>query len=95
MPASEVCMHMRVYDKYFDFEIVGSDYPMVQLYLVPESGESADRFVQPFSMPITLGEAGIRQQEGRLYYYPHEYRDSHPDCDEVANEVIPPSRVAA
>lgn len=92
MPASEVCLHMRVYDQYFDFEIVGDEYPMVQLFV---TDDETPRFTQMFSMPITLGEAGIYREGERLYFYPHEYRDKQERSDPVAAEVFEPVRAAA
>lgn len=92
MPHSEVCLHMRVADRYLDFEVIdgGSGYPMVQLYALPERGEQ--RFSRLFSMPITLGEAGIYRNgetgpyppEADCYYYPHEYQDDSPHSDPLA-----------
>ena len=88
MPFSEVCMHMKVADQYLDFEVVRSRHTlMVQLYLLPENGE--DRFLWPFSMPITTGEAGLYDAEAHgmetdkpHYYYPHELRD---EANEMAS----------
>jgi hypothetical protein len=57
MPWSEVCMHMRVAGLVLDVEIIGEQYPMAQLY----------RDGQPFSAPITLGEAGIHQDIDGFY----------------------------
>lgn len=94
LPASEVCLHMRVYDKYMDFEIVGDKYPGVQLYV---TNETTPRFTQQFSGSITLGEAGIFTDADGYYYYPHEYRDFSPTVDPVASEepITPQQRVAA
>lgn len=93
LPASEVCLHMRVYDKYMDFEIVGDKYPGVQLFV---TDDKTPRFTQPFSGSITLGEAGIFTDREGYYYYPHEYRDLSDTADPVASEEpITPQRVAA
>lgn len=61
MPYSEVCMHMLIAGKVFDFKIVGDRYPMIQL-LNPDGSQ--------FSGPITTGEAGVYSQDDRLFYYP-------------------------
>jgi hypothetical protein len=88
-------MHMRVSDKYLDFEVVdgGNGYPMVQLYSLPERGEA--RFSRPFSSAITTGEAGIYPNDGLYpseavgYYYPHELRDNNdPLADVVGNTTF-------
>jgi hypothetical protein len=50
MPYSEVCVHMRVAGKVMAVKDVGNG--MAQLY---------DEFGEKFSMPITWGEAGVRQ----------------------------------
>jgi hypothetical protein len=58
LPYSEVCMHMRVAGEVLEVELVGSAYPMAQLY---KDG-------QRYSAPITTGEAGIyRDYDGRYY----------------------------
>ena len=59
LPYSEVCMHMKVAGTKMLGELV-EDGRMVQLYNL--SGE-------PFSMPITRGEAGWDQQERRVWQY--------------------------
>lgn len=61
MPASEACMHMRISGKCMMFEIVGDQYPMVQLLRADGS---------MFSFPITTGEAGIYRDNRGMYYYP-------------------------
>ena len=61
MPWSEVCMHMQIADKVFDFVIVGEKYPMAQLM---QNGRE-------YSIPILLGEAGIyRRADNSMYYHP-------------------------
>lgn len=59
LPYSEVCMHMKVAGTQMLGELV-EDGLMVQLYNL--SGE-------PFSMPITRGEAGWDVQERRVWQY--------------------------
>jgi hypothetical protein len=61
MPWSEVNMHMGIAGNTMGFEVVGTPgNEMVQL-LLPDTG-------QPFSFPITPGEAGLyRDADGRLY----------------------------
>lgn len=58
MPWSEVCMHMRIAGQVLEVEIVGEQYHMAQLY---KDG-------QPFSAPVTTGEAGIYQDYDGRYY---------------------------
>lgn len=59
LPYSEVCMHMRVAGTQMLGELV-EDGRMVQLY--KPDGE-------PFSFPITRGEAGWDHQERRVWQY--------------------------
>lgn len=62
MPASEVCMHMRVYGKPMQAELLESG--MVQLF---------DLDGREFSMPITTGEAGVYGYQKVGYYAYTEY----------------------
>jgi len=59
MPASEVCLHMRVTDRVMDFELLSQR--SVQLY--NDDGTH-------FSSSITTGEAGIYEDSDGFYYYP-------------------------
>jgi len=61
MPYSEVCMHMRVAGKKMGFKVL--DNRMVQLMSLPD--------MKLFSAPITLGEAGIYEDNEGMYYYPN------------------------
>jgi len=62
MPASEVCLYMKLAGKVVMFELVGTGYPMIQLYRADGS---------PNSFPITAGEAGVYRDKASLcYYYP-------------------------
>jgi len=65
MPFSEACMWMKVAGKRMWFEVVGNEYPMVQLY-----NRDKDYKLQLFSFPITLGEAGVFQDSDGMYCYP-------------------------
>jgi hypothetical protein len=59
MPWSEVCIHMEIADKAFDFKFDEGGY-MVQLY---KDGRE-------YAGMITYGEAGIyRNEDGTFYYY--------------------------
>lgn len=65
MPASEVCMHMRIVGQRRVCEFVG-ERPMVQLYdQVSEIRDGVD--LKPFSAPILTGEAGIYTDEHGFY----------------------------
>lgn len=74
MPASEVCLHMKITDKPMIFELVSNR--AVQLYNMDGT---------PFSFPILTGEAGIftnyhKEDETHgevweFYYYPNELRE--------------------
>lgn len=78
LPHSEVCIHMRVTDKYMDFVVVSDR--AVQLY--NDDGT-------PFSSPILTSEAGLfSESEGCFYYYPHGYDTP---CDERAS--LPPEKL--
>ena len=61
MPYSEVCMHMRIAGQPFYVEPIMLDSGEgwycagAQLYTIPDN--------RPFSMPITLGEAGLDHTE--------------------------------
>ena len=62
MPASEVCLYMKLAGKVVMFELVGTGYPMIQLYRADGS---------PNSFPITAGEAAVYRDSAFLcYYYP-------------------------
>ena len=62
MPASEVCLHMRVTDRWMAVVVLEGGR-MAQLY---------DQAGQMFSGPITVGEAGIfRREDGTFYCYPN------------------------
>lgn len=84
MPHSEACMCMKIAGKYMDFEVVdgGEGRPFVQLF-VTEPG--TQRYSQPFSGPITTGEAGLFNTKGMFdtshpcYYHPHGYRHLEDD----------------
>lgn len=59
MPYSEVCMHLRIVDKQMECELLKGGW-MVQLYTPDDH--------QPFSFPVTCGEAGVfRDNDNRLY----------------------------
>lgn len=64
MPYSEACMHMRVAGKRMWFVLSKSENPSVQLYhrRTPVSQ------LEPFSFPITTGEAGV-YHEGTVEDY--------------------------
>lgn len=76
MPHSEACMHMQIADKYMDFEVIngGNGIAFVQLFV---TDPDVERYTQPFSIPITQGEAGLYPSQGVFdgklpcYYYPH------------------------
>jgi hypothetical protein len=57
MPWSEVCIHMRVAGQVLEVEIIGEQYPMVQLY----------RDGREFSAPVTTGEAGVYEDSDGFY----------------------------
>jgi hypothetical protein len=61
MPWSEVCMHMNIADK--------------MMVVEPQANGMAklmDSFGNPFSAPITCGEAGLYFDENGFYFYPEE-----------------------
>ena len=74
MPYSEACMHLKVAGKTMWFEIVGDEYPMVQLLerRGPDvkQGDVMITPLQVFSFPITLGEGGVFKDETGFYCYP-------------------------
>ena len=70
MPYSEVCMHMRVSGKVMVAEMISER--MVQLYKL--DGE-------PFSFPISTGEAGIFTPPEGSYYYPDDSK--RVDCPSI------------
>lgn len=63
MPYSEVCMHMRIAGKPMACKLVG-DRPMVQLYDITTR--------EPFSFPITAGEAGLYTDSDGEHYMVRE-----------------------
>lgn len=64
MPHSEVCTHMRIAGKMMECELVGER--MVQLYDAKTH--------QPFSAPITRGEAGVFE-DAQGPYIRYRYTD--------------------
>ena len=64
MPYSEVCMFMLIADKTMECELLNGGW-MVQLYTPDDH--------QPFSFPITRGEAGVfKDNDERLYVVKHD-----------------------
>lgn len=67
MPYSEVCMSMLIADKVMECELVNEW--SVQLYMPDDH--------QPFSFPITHGEAGIyKDDKERLYVVKHDNEEA-------------------
>lgn len=63
MPYSEVCMFMLIADKVMEVELLNGGW-MAQLY-TPDNHE-------PFSFPVTRGEAGVfKDDQNRLYVVKH------------------------
>lgn len=58
-PYSEVCMHMRVAGRRMGAELQPSGWS-VQLFTLDG---------QPYSAPITTGEAGFYHDQGKIYTY--------------------------
>jgi len=57
LPWSEVCMHMRIAGRVMTVKIL----PSRMAQILNDSGE-------PFSFPVTLGEAGIYDRDGDGFY---------------------------
>jgi hypothetical protein len=62
LPASEVCLYLRVTGRRMAYELVPD----------PRGGEPAVQLLnddgRPFSIPITLGEAGLtRDPDGKIH----------------------------
>ena len=62
MPWSEVCMHMRIAGRVMQAEVLPGGWS-AQIY---------DMKGQPFSAPVTTGEAGFHHDSEGIYCYEKE-----------------------
>ena len=82
MPASEVCMHMKLTDTYMWFVVRANR--MVQLY----NADPRDRWARPHGLAITTGEAGLLDHdESGYYFFPHGLTNNYSDLRASAKPV--------